>query len=78
MPKDVAKQVIESTIIKIIPITVQESYLAAEMKVQHKQYGISTGDSFCLASGIQFNCPIITADRIKSRLDLNCEIILIR
>jgi PIN domain nuclease of toxin-antitoxin system len=78
MPKDIAKQVIESTVTEIISITFEESCLAAEIKVQNKKYGISTGDSFCLASGIQLNCPIITADKIWSKLDLDCEIILIR
>jgi len=78
MLKDIAKQVIESTVTEVISITFQESCLAAEIKVKNKQHGISTGDSFCLASGMQLNYPVITADKIWSKLDLDCEVILIR
>ena len=78
MPIEVAKEVIESTISETISTNFKEAVIAAEIRVKNKMFGISTGDSFCLAAAKLYGVPIVTADRVWQKLQLGVEIICIR
>ncbi len=73
-----AGELTQNIIPKIIQLSRDEALLAAEIRVKGKEYGISTGDSFCLACAKLNNYSVITADRIWSRLNLGIEIIQVR
>jgi len=78
MPLNLAEEVIQSTISETITTNFEEASLAACIRVENKQFGISTGDSFCLAAAKLLNYPIITADKIWTELKLDIEIICVR
>lgn len=51
---------------------------AANLRLATRPLGLSLGDRFCLALGLERNLPVITADRAWAGLDLGVEIQLIR
>ena len=74
-----AENIVKSTITEILYSNFEEASKAAQIKVKYKKYGISTGDSFCLAAAKMNNYAVITADKIWSKLDdLGLEIMVIR
>ncbi len=78
MQKSIAKQIIQSNISDILNSSVEEAILAADIRIKSRKYGISTGDSFCLAAAKLYKLPVITADKIWQKLDLGIEIIYVR
>lgn len=78
MPINIAKQIIQTTIAETVISNFEEAALAAEIRVKNKEYGISTGDSFCLAAAKLNDYSVITADQIWTKLELDLEIICVR
>ena len=78
MPVEIAEDMIKSMLPEIIYSSFKEASEAAQIKCANKKYGISSGDSFCLAAAKMHNYTIVTADKIWKDLDLNLEIILVR
>jgi ribonuclease VapC len=55
-----------------------QARLAAYLRTGTRSAGLSLGDRACLALGLRFGCPVITADRAWARVDVGVEIVLIR
>lgn len=70
---------IEPFIHSIIEFDKTQCYIAASLKNLTKHKGLSLGDRACLATVIQLELPVYTADRIWNELNLpNVQIKLIR
>lgn len=78
MPINIARQIVHATVPELVASNLEEASLAAEIRVKNKEYGISTGDSFCLASAKLNDFVVITADQVWTKLDLGLEIICVR
>jgi PIN domain nuclease of toxin-antitoxin system len=48
------------------------------LKNATKSLGLSLGDRACIALGQSLDCPVLTADRIWTKMNFGIEIILIR
>ena len=78
MQKSMAKQIVQSNISEILNSSTEEAVLAADIRIRNREYGISTGDSFCLAAAKLHKCDVLTADKIWNKLDLDIKIINVR
>jgi PIN domain nuclease of toxin-antitoxin system len=76
--KNEVSTIVHSLIEKIIAFDTQLALISAEIIHITKRFGLSLGDRACLALAMQLNYPIYTADKIWSKLDLDCKVILIR
>ncbi|MDQ6423126.1 type II toxin-antitoxin system VapC family toxin [Paenibacillus sp. LHD-117] len=63
---------------EVVPFTAESAVKAAAMRNETKQLGLSFGDRACLSLGQQLECPVITADRAWTTINLGIEIIAIR
>ncbi len=78
VPLHDAYQLTVSLISEIIPFDKQHALLTAHIVEQSKQHGLSLGDRSCLSLAIKEKLPVLTADKIWKKLNMDCEIILIR
>lgn len=62
----------------IIEFCHKQAKIVSELDCQVKKYGLSFGDKACIALGVYKDLPILTADKVWQKLNLNQEIILIR
>lgn len=74
----IAEKIIQNNISEILNSNIEEAILAAKIRVENKEHGISTGDSFCLAAAKLNNYPVITTDTAWTRLNIGIEIIYAR
>ena len=54
------------------------AFLAGQLRVSTRAFGLSFGDRACLATAMLEKRPVLTADRAWLRLDLGVEIVPIR
>jgi PIN domain nuclease of toxin-antitoxin system len=78
MKQSEIEQLIHSIIPNAIPFDNHHAYHAADLRIKTKNMGLSLGDRACLSLGEIKNLPVITADKIWGKLDLNIKIILIQ
>lgn len=64
--------------IESIPFDDELAKISALIYPECKKYGLSLADRACLSLGIKQKAPVITADRVWSKLDLDLEVIVIR
>jgi len=64
--------------VEIHPFDEKAAIQVGLLRTLTKSFGLSLGDRACIALGQLLNCPIITADRVWTQLNLGMEIILIR
>lgn len=69
---------IEASPVEIVPFGPEHAVLAAALVRQTRPLGLSLADRACLALSISRNCPVLTADRVWSALDVPIDIIQIR
>jgi ribonuclease VapC len=76
MIKD-AESFIKAIMSEIVPFDIEQAVIAASLRKETKQYGLSLGDRACLALGKSRKLPVLTADRIwlKTKLDLDIRLI---
>ena len=75
---EMAESVLGLADIEVIDFDRDQATRAGGLISQTRQYGLSLGDRSCLALAIQRACPVFTADRAWSKLDLKADIQLIR
>ena len=73
-----ASQILRSFQLQIEPFDEKMAHMAAALQGPTKQFGLSMGDRACLAVAQHLAYPVITADKIWSKLDLGLEIKVIR
>lgn len=61
-----------------IALSEQQAFIAGELRLASKAYGLSLGDRACLALGIETGYAIYTAAKAWAKVPAECEIILIR
>lgn len=76
--KEEVSNIIQSLIETIIPFDTQLALISADIVRDTKSLGLSLGDRACLALAISTGYTVYSSDRIWSKLDLGCKIVLIR
>lgn len=76
--KEEVSNIIQSLIETIIPFDMQLALISADIVRQTKSLGLSLGDRACLALAISTGYTVYSSDRIWSKLDLGCKIVVIR
>lgn len=73
-------KLIKTTFFHIVDFDTKQSELAASFDRYTKKFGLSLGDRSCLALAKYLDLPVLTADRVwgKLELDLDIQIKLIR
>ena len=69
---------LEATGLKIVPFSVQQAEICAELWALTKPYGLSLGDRACIALGMQKKQTVMTADKIWEKLNVPIKIEVIR
>jgi ribonuclease VapC len=62
----------------MLPFTAEEAETAGRLWTQTRRHGLSLGDRACLSLGLRLNIPILTTDRIWTKLGLPLEIRALR
>lgn len=78
MPEKIAIDVVSSLGLRIVDFDQDMAYRTAVLIAATEKAGLSLGDRACLAMAQKLKLPAITADRSWNKLDLNCEIKLVR
>ena len=76
--KEEVSNIIQSLIETIIPFDTQLALISADIVRDTKSLGLSLGDRACLALAISTGYTVYSSDRIWSKLDLGCKIVVIR
>ncbi len=63
---------------QVMPFTLAQSAIAAELYVPCRSFGLSFADRACLALALERDLPVLTADRAWIALGLDLGIRLIR
>lgn len=69
---------LESTFLNIEVFDTKQAITAASLDQITKKHGLSFGDRACLALAKNKNLPILTADKVWKKLELNIHIEVIR
>jgi ribonuclease VapC len=75
--EDISHQV-ERLRIPCIPFDEVQAKVLASLWKPTRKFGLSLGDRACLALGLGYGCPVLTADRKWAECGLGVEIIPIR
>jgi ribonuclease VapC len=66
---EVARDIVAELAPNTIECSYEDAVLAAKIKAENSNLGLSLGDSVCLALSSRLKCPVVTADRIWEKLD---------
>lgn len=81
-PEEVIKRLRDEGLLEnsleIIACNEEDAITIAKFRVLTKSAGLSLGDRACLALGKRLNLPVLTADKVWTRLSLGITITLIR
>lgn len=81
-PDDFHKQLMRSGTIgkgvTIVPCDEEDAVAISKIRRSSKQVGLSLGDRACIALGIKLGMPILTTDRLWSKLNIEADIKVIR
>ena len=75
---DFLEDFLEAIPLEIIDFDEEQAVIAAELRSKTKSKGLSLGDRACLALAMVKKIPVVTADKIGSKLDIDVNIKLIR
>lgn len=78
MPLDEIKPLIQDLLKKTIPFDEEQAFIAAGLRKETKAKGLSLGDRACLALAIDYQLPILTADKAWTEFESDLQITLIR
>lgn len=62
----------------VLAFTAEEAETAGRLWTQTRRHGLSLGDRACLSLGLRLNIPVLTTDRIWTKLGLPLEIRVLR
>ena len=78
IPKSEIERLVRNLGFELIDVGTHIAWIAAELRVQTKTFGLSLGDRVCLAAGIANECPVVTADHVWTQVELPIEVITVR
>lgn len=73
-----ASAVLLDHLTEVIDFDYEQALLTASLRVKTRAQGLSLGDRACLALAEQRQLPVLTADKVWSKLDLSIKVVLIR
>jgi ribonuclease VapC len=65
-------------LLEVVPLTEEDAVVIAQLRTSTRAHGLSLGDRACLATGLRFSGPVLTADRTWALLDVGVIVQLIR
>ena len=65
-------------LLEVVPLTEEDAVVTAQLRTSTRVHGLSLGDRACLATGLRFSGPVLTADRTWALLDVGVIVQLIR
>lgn len=77
-PLDLMRGFLAAQQVRIVPFDDELAVAAALLRPKTKRLGLSFADHACIATALDRDATIVTADRAWSTLDLPCKIELIR
>ena len=78
VPKDTIQEVLASFPIQVVPFEESLAIQTGCLYSSCKHLGLSLGDRACLALAMSRKMPVLTADRVWSKLDLGISIQVLR
>ncbi|MDQ6968750.1 MAG: type II toxin-antitoxin system VapC family toxin [Mariprofundaceae bacterium] len=72
------RNLLEELGLMIVPFSVEQAEIAAQLWEESRRFGLSLADRACLGLAIEHETRVLTADRVWSALALNIEIQQIR
>ncbi len=63
---------------EVVPFDHDQSIVTGILRKNTKQYGLSLGDRACLALAKIHSLPVLTADKVWSKLEIGIEVNLLR
>ena len=78
VPSDTIQEVLASFPIQVVPFEESLAIQTGCLYSSCKHLGLSLGDRACLALAISRELPVLTADRVWSKLDLGISIQVLR
>lgn len=73
-----AEHAVAALALRVVDFDEPQARLAAYLRARTHRAGLSLGDRACLALGLRFARPVVTADRAWASLQIGVEVILIR
>lgn len=67
-----------ASLVVIDPLSRRTAEVAADLRASTQAAGLSLADRVCLATGMEYGLPVLTADRAWADLDLAVDVRLIR
>ncbi len=78
VPSETIHEALAAFPIEIVPFETEQALIAGCLYRSCKHLGLSLGDRACLALAKSHNLPVLTADRVWSKLDIGISIQTIR
>ncbi|HWU48278.1 MAG TPA: type II toxin-antitoxin system VapC family toxin [Asticcacaulis sp.] len=75
---EAARKAFSTLPFEVTPFDEAHAFLAGQLRVATRAYGLSFGDRACLATAMLAKRAVLTADRAWLRLDLGIDIVAIR
>lgn len=75
---EVARDLLTDVGLDIVPFSVSQAEMAAQLWETTRRYGLSLADRACLALAMERKAPLLTADKVWAELGLDVEIRLLR
>jgi len=72
------RNLLEELGLMIVPFSVEQAEIAAQLWEESRRFGLSLADRACLGLAIEHETRVLTADSVWSELALNIEIQQIR
>lgn len=72
------REELEALGLQVSPFTLEQAEAAARLWQATRPYGLSLGDRACLSLGLELGGPVLTADRVWTKLRMSVEIRVVR
>lgn len=63
---------------RVLPFTLSQARIAADLRPSTSRFGLSLGDRACLALAFELNADVYTTDRAWAKVDIGLKIHLLR
>ena len=78
VPLEKAVEILSRQPLEVIPFDAEQAYIAASLRPVTRNLGLSLGDRACLALGLKWGLPVITADQLWAKADVGVRVEIIR
>lgn len=78
VPLEKAVEILSRQPVEVVPFDTEQAYIAASLRPVTKHLGLSLGDRACLAVGLKWEWPVLTADQLWAKADVGVKVEVIR